>query len=223
MRVIITGATGFVGGALVRQAIANERITQAFVLTRKPLPEDLVKNSKVTVIEHKDFSTYPPEILAQLAGAEGCLWAIGGRAGQFPDLETARKVSVDYTLAAANAFISELAPKLPEGQKFRFIFCSGKFAEWDQDKSLLMLKDTRRIKGEVEKGLCDLADANKDRFQVWAVRPGGIVKNHAGLMNLLTISSSGFIAVDHLAKAMLKVALDGYEKRIIESDALVKL
>lgn len=72
--------------------------------------------------------------------------ALGGRATQFPDVETARKVSVDYTLAAAKAFIDELAPKLPESQKFRFVFCSGKFAEWDQDKSLLMLADTRKIK-----------------------------------------------------------------------------
>ncbi|OTA92583.1 hypothetical protein M434DRAFT_387111 [Hypoxylon sp. CO27-5] len=146
MKIIITGATGFVGSEVVRQAIADEKITHAFVLTRKPLPEDLAKNPKLTVIEHKDFSTYPPELLSQLAGAEGCVWALGGRATQFPNVETARKVSVDYTLAAAKAFIDELAPKLPEPQKFRFVFCSGKFAEWDQDKSLLMLADTRKIK-----------------------------------------------------------------------------
>lgn len=59
---------------MVRQAIANERITHAFVLTRKPLPEDISKNEKVTVVEHKDFSTWPPEILEQLAGVEGCVW-----------------------------------------------------------------------------------------------------------------------------------------------------
>lgn len=74
MRIIITGATGFVGGEVVRQAIANERITHAFVLTRKPLPDDISKSAKVTVIENKDFSTWPPDVLAQLVGAEGCVW-----------------------------------------------------------------------------------------------------------------------------------------------------
>ncbi len=74
MRIIIAGATGFVGGAVVRQAIANERITHAFVLTRKPLPEDIAKSPKVTIIQHNDFSAYPPELLEQLAGAEGCVW-----------------------------------------------------------------------------------------------------------------------------------------------------
>ncbi|OTA65357.1 hypothetical protein K449DRAFT_463472 [Hypoxylon sp. EC38] len=223
MKIIITGATGFVGSEVVRQAIADEKITHAFVLTRKPLPEDLAKNPKLTVIEHKDFSTYPPKLLSQLAGAEGCVWALGGRATQFPDVETARKVSVDYTLAAAKAFIDELAPKLPEPQKFRFVFCSGKFAEWDQDKSLLMLADTRKIKGQVEKGLCDLADANKDKFEVWAVRPGGILKKHAGIINLLTANTSGFIGVDQLAKAMLKIVVNGYKDRIIETNELLRI
>lgn len=74
MRIIIAGATGFVGGAVVRQAIANERITHAFVLTRKPLHEDIAKSPKVTIIQHNDFSAYPPELLEQLAGAEGCVW-----------------------------------------------------------------------------------------------------------------------------------------------------
>ncbi|KAF3071064.1 hypothetical protein GL218_00887 [Daldinia childiae] len=228
MKIIITGATGFVGSEVVRQAIADEGITQAFVLTRKPLPEDLSKNTKLTIIEHKDFSTYPPELLAQLTGAEGCIWAIGGRATQFPDVETARKVSVDYTLAAAKAF-TELASKLPEvkkkkgSRKFRFVFCSGKFAEWDQNKNLKMMRDTRLIKGQVEKGLFDIAEANKDTFDVWAVRPGGIVKKYAGVINALTANTSGFIAVDHLARAMLKIALNGHANRIIEANELLKI
>ena len=74
MKVIIAGATGLVGGALVRQCIADPRISHAFVLTRKPLPEDVALDKKVTVINHEDFASYPSDLLEQLAGAEGCLW-----------------------------------------------------------------------------------------------------------------------------------------------------
>ena len=51
------------------------------------------------------------------------------------------------TLAAAKAFVTTLAPKLAgRERKFRFVFCSGMGAEWDQDKSLMFLSDTRKIK-----------------------------------------------------------------------------
>jgi hypothetical protein len=53
---------------------------------------------------------------------------------------------VDYTLAGAKAFYEHLAPQLPEGRQFRFVFCSGKFAEWDQTKPLKFMADTRRVK-----------------------------------------------------------------------------
>jgi hypothetical protein len=72
--------------------------------------------------------------------------AIGGRVNQFPNLETAKKVGIDYTLTAAKAFASGVAPLLPAGQAFRFVFCSGAYTEWDQTKFLAFLGDSRRIK-----------------------------------------------------------------------------
>ncbi len=74
MKVIITGATGLVGGALIRQCISNEAISHVFVLSRKPLGDDVTTNDKITVIQHEDFSTYSAEVLEKLSGAEGCLW-----------------------------------------------------------------------------------------------------------------------------------------------------
>lgn len=57
---------------------------------------------------------------------------------------------VDYALAGARAFRDSLAPSLQheDGKKkpFRFVFCSGAMAEWDQTKPLYFMADTRRIK-----------------------------------------------------------------------------
>jgi uncharacterized protein YbjT (DUF2867 family) len=76
MKVIVTGSTGLVGTALVRQCLASDQISHVVALSRRPLtlPEDLTKSPKLSVILHDDFLHYPPELVAQLAGAEGCLW-----------------------------------------------------------------------------------------------------------------------------------------------------
>ncbi|KAH6854117.1 hypothetical protein B0I37DRAFT_305647 [Chaetomium sp. MPI-CAGE-AT-0009] len=224
MKVIVTGCNGLVGSALVRQCIADDNISHVFALTRKPLDETVVKNAKTTVILHDDFSTLPPELLRQLAGAEGCLWAIGGRATQFPDMETYRRVQVDYTLAAAKAFRETLVSQMPQGKQFRFVFCSGKYAEWDQAKSLHFLADTRHVKGQVEQGLCEVADADADkRFVVYCARPSGILPADASLPARLTGKLYGAINVDQLAKALIRVAREGYKERIIENDTLLSL
>ncbi|KAK0624798.1 hypothetical protein B0T17DRAFT_507840 [Bombardia bombarda] len=224
MKVIVTGATGLVGSALVRQCIANQAITHVFILSRKPLPESTTSNPKVTLIIHNNFATYPSALLDQLAGAEGCLWAIGGKVSDFNfDVDTCRKVSIDYTLAAARAFIAHLAPQLPEGRKFRFVFCSGKYAEWDQQKPLHFLADTRRIKGQVEQQLCELADDSNNRFEVYCPRPSGIHPPDVGLATRLVGKMYAAIPSDHLAKAMVHMVLEGYDKRIIENDELWKI
>ncbi|KAI5920411.1 hypothetical protein F4810DRAFT_436868 [Camillea tinctor] len=222
MNIIIAGGTGFVGSEVVRQAIPDPRVKHAFVLTRKPLPADIAGHDKITVILNEDFSTYPPEFISKLGGAEACIWAIGGRVPQFPDVETARRVSVDFTIAAAKAFLDNLAPQLSDGRKFRFLFCSGKYAEWDDKKHLNFMADTRHIKGQVERGLCELADANPDKFEVFIVRPGGITTK-GGRLKATSANIMGFITVDHLAKDMLKIVVDGHSQRILESDVLIKM
>ncbi|KAK4192865.1 hypothetical protein QBC35DRAFT_483622 [Podospora australis] len=220
MKVIITGATGLVGSALVRECLNNNAISHAFILTRNALPKDISANAKATVILHDDFSVYPKELLDQLAGAQGCLWSIGGRAGQFPDLETHKKVQVDYPVAAARAFQQSL---VPEGQDFKFVFCSGKYAEWDQQKPLYFMSDTRRVKGQVEKALSALADAAKN-FKVFIARPSGILgPSTPGLMSTVAGKLYDAIEVDKLAKAFVRIALEGHETRIVESAELIKL
>jgi uncharacterized protein YbjT (DUF2867 family) len=76
MHLILTGATGLVGSAALQHMLALETVTKISILSRRPVAM-AEGNPKVNTIIHKDFNTYPSEILEQLKGAEGCIWAQG--------------------------------------------------------------------------------------------------------------------------------------------------
>lgn len=63
-----------------------------------------------------------------------------------PDDETARKVSIDYTMAAAKAFSENIPSSNEMKTKFRFIYVSGALAERDQTKRLWFSQTYRRIR-----------------------------------------------------------------------------
>jgi hypothetical protein len=71
---------------------------------------------------------------------------------RMPNNETARIVSLDYTLAAVRVF-QDICQ-----QPFRFIYCSGGAAERDQTKSLWFMQDYRRIR------VCYLVQAVIDTY-----------------------------------------------------------
>lgn len=76
MHLILTGATGLVGSAVLHHMINAPSVTAVSILSRRPVPQ-AEGHEKVKVIIHKDFNSYPGQILEQLRGAEGCVWAQG--------------------------------------------------------------------------------------------------------------------------------------------------
>ena len=63
-----------------------------------------------------------------------------------PDNEAAKKISVDYTMAAARAFTQQTAANNNNDRKFRFVYLSGGAAERNQTKPLWFMRDYRRIR-----------------------------------------------------------------------------
>ncbi|KAI9901114.1 hypothetical protein N3K66_002931 [Trichothecium roseum] len=206
MKVIVTGATGTAGRGIVKACLEDDRITEVIILTRRAVSGSVESHPKVQVVMHHDFSQYPDNLMDKLAGAEACLWAIGGTVTQFNgDKEACRRVGVTYTMAAARAMQARLASHLPATQgKFRFVFCSGKFSEWNRTKPLFFMADSRRIKGEIEQELCGLGDAHAANFQMI----GGLYQG---------------IGTDQLGRAMVRLAVEGYKDRIVPNETLIKL
>ena len=77
MHLILTGATGLVGSGVLQHMLSvPEKVTKLSILSRKPVP--LAEgHPQVQIIQHDDFTEYPPELLEKLKGAEGCVWALG--------------------------------------------------------------------------------------------------------------------------------------------------
>ena len=76
MHLILTGATGLVGTAVLENMLMQEGIQRISILSRRPVAM-AEGHDKVEVIVHKDFNNYDSALLENLKGAQGCVWALG--------------------------------------------------------------------------------------------------------------------------------------------------
>src|SRR3954466_13885393 len=76
MHLILTGATGLVGSGVLHHMLTTPSVSKISILSRRPVPQ-AEGHAKAHVIIHTDYNNYPSEILEQLKGAEGCVWAQG--------------------------------------------------------------------------------------------------------------------------------------------------
>jgi hypothetical protein len=121
-----------------------------------------------------------------------------------------RKVSIDYTLAAARAFAS-----LPNSPKpFRFILTSG-FLTLAPNASGWIYPTVRKVGGEAEVAILDFAK-QMEGFEAFVTRPASVRKGGRGVMEWVVPS----IGVGELGACMLDLAVWGGEKSVWENRAL---
>ena len=224
MKIILCGATGFIGSQILDDLIKHNYVSAIYCLTRHQLDRAHATHPKVTQIILEDFSTIPDYIIAKLASynPEGCIWALGARTiASFKNKDEAEKGWVHLPVQAAEAFARSLATQLdpsadPRKFKFpfRFVFVSGWGAEHDQFRSLWAWSDSRKLKGAAEKALFEVADNSetiqgKKCFEVTALRPGTVIAKGDAIGTILTEAVSPSIAVDRLSKAAIRTALEG--------------
>ncbi|KAL4924690.1 putative nucleoside-diphosphate-sugar epimerases [Aspergillus undulatus] len=147
MRLILTGATGVVGSAALNHILnlpAGE-ISALYILSRSPVP--MAENKpNITVIQHKNFNEYPPDLLEKLKGADGCIWA-QGISQTLVSKEDYVKITLDYPLAAAEAFSSL-------SDSFNFVYVSGEGATQSPN---FLTPLFGRVKGQTETALLELS------------------------------------------------------------------
>ncbi|GAA5831834.1 hypothetical protein JCM5353_006180 [Sporobolomyces roseus] len=227
MRLIITGATGAAGSEVLRQALLDSRVTTVTTLTRSPLPPHLLssstESSKLTQVLHKDFSSYPPELLDKLSNHDACVWALGTSSIGMTD-EEYTKVTYEYAIEAAKAFGGLKKEDSEEGEKkFVFAYLSGARTTQDQknDRSGWFSSPMwAKVKGRTELELAQLPS-----IQSYSFRPAFIVPltlpppefrsryNTPFFQSVGKIigsfSSTGAVGADVLAKGMIRSCLEG--------------
>lgn len=212
MKIILTGSTGFIGQFILSECIKSVYIDQVYSITRKPLPRHLSSHTKVSEIIVVDFESWSTARLHALrdVGVSGCIWCLGGAITRFKDYDEATAANVSMPIAAAEAFVSDLAggPKQP----FRFVYMSVTGAEQDQFRTLWTRAQTRKMKGVAEKALLEIADREDARakFEVYCLRLGSVLEGGQTMGNVLTEAVRSSVTLERVAKKSLEIVLYGW-------------
>ena len=215
MKIVLTGATGFVGSTILKQLLERPEVTHITCLVRRPIS---VPSSKVETILHADFSAYDLELAAKLADHAACIWALGGKASDNPNSTEYLWATHTFTLAFARAVAEQ------QKQPFRFSYLSGMGADPTETSTFPWEKTTRHLKGRTERDLQELTE-QYSLFSATAFRPAGILPEADGftasLVNLLLAPIS--VRVDCLAAAMIsEAALSTAPKYHVVSNGSIK-
>ncbi|KAF2235927.1 hypothetical protein EV356DRAFT_444226 [Viridothelium virens] len=161
MHLVLTGATGLVGGCVLQAMLTKESVTKISIISRRPVAM-AEGHEKVQVFIQRDFSSIESSTLEQLKGAHGCVWALGISMSQVGKDEYV-KITEEYALNAAKQF-STLS------DTFNFVHVSGEGAT---DKPGRFTALFARIKGRTEAGLLELP-TQYPSLKIYNVRPGGV-------------------------------------------------
>lgn len=214
-KVILTGATGMVGGIVLRECLASSEIATVISFSRKPTG---ISHPKLQEVIHGDFLNYAG-LESHFAHVDIAQFCIGVYTGQVPDPEF-KRITVDMT----QAFADMVKVHSPQAV---FCFLSGAGAD-PKEKSRMAFA---RYKGIAENYL--IAQRFKGLF---IFRPAYIypVEKRAEPNITYRISRwlypamksvfpKSVITSEVLASRMVKAGLSGAEKTILENQDIKQI
>ena len=206
---LLIGATGLVGQSVLKQALADPRISRVVALTRRPLPPAARLDNPVV-----DFEQLPNR--APWWDVDGVICTLGTTIREAGSREAFRKVDLEYPLAVA---------RLARRRGTRGFALTSSIGADPASRSFYL-----RTKGEVEQGLRDCAFPSLTLVRPSviggardALRPGellakGVLRVIAPVLPLRL----RVVPAERIAAALLEAAIAAPAGvHIIESEALL--
>ena len=215
MKLLITGATGLIGSAVVKAALATEEISELILAVRHPLS---VTDPRIRQVVVKDF-LQPADMIASIRDADALIWCLGISQTQVSRSDY-EKITYDFTVAMIRAC-------LENNPAIRFVFVSGDGAD-RTEKSRTLFK---KLKGKAENALLQSGLHSVIIARPDAVRPRGKNKRAPFAYKLAYpffplvewLAPHKIIWSDVLGRALLKLAKNGIHGSTVENTELRKL
>ncbi len=212
MKIILTGATGFTGSEVLKQALNDPTIEQTTVLSRRSTGMTHARLKEVILENFLDYSG------VDLSGYDACVWCLGVSQTQGTEASYIQ-ITYDYTIAAAKAMWAA-------NPALRFCFLSGRGADPTEKSTVLY----RKIKGRTERTLTEMS-ANLFIFRPGFIRPTKATGPRKDFQRWLTPIGTlmGFfnenfaVDGDQLARALLQIAKQGHGDHVFENRAIRNL
>ncbi len=212
MKIILTGATGFVGEGVLLACLEQPQISEILMVNRKPFD---LQHPKLTELIVPNFMNLEA-VKDQLTGYDACFYCAGiSSLGLKEPAYT--HITYDTTLHFAKTLLM-LNPDLV------FNFVSGSHTDSSERGSVMWA----RVKGKTENALMQLPFKAEYNF-----RPGGM-KAMAGQKNakasyklivgvLGWLSSRRVVTLQEIGLAMINAVAKGYPKQILEMSDIKEL
>ena len=212
MRILLFGGTGMVGDGVLQDCLADPRVVGVLAVTRSALT---VTHQKLREVRRKDFFDYR-DIAPEFENVNACFFCLGVSSIGMRE-EDYYHLTYDLTLSAASA----LAAVKPNAT---FCYVSGT----GTDSSERGRSMWARVKGKTENALLALP------LRAYMFRPG-FIRPRAGMRSktrwyrlayavltplyplMYRLAPNHMTTSENLGRAMLTVAFDGYEKRVLEN------
>lgn len=205
MKVILTGATGYVGEGVLLECLANNAVAEVLVLGRRTCGRQHEKLKELLV---KDFFSLH-DLADRLRDYDGCFFCAG--------ISSVGMNEADYTRATYDTTLAFARAVLAGSPRATFIYVSGSGTD-STEKGRLMWA---RVKGRTENELASLGFRQQFNFRpgLMTLTPGmrnpkwwmrALVPVFAVLTPWLTCS------LKQVGLAMIHAAQQGYSKNVLE-------